>query len=1037
MAGPAAPAYVQTAVGPAYTRDGKAFVRDKTGAIKTVDAADVGRLLDEDANYQTVSAEDVAKRDVEIAHSSLGEKAKTFAESAAAGAVDVPLIPVRLGLRAGQSAAQAALGGERPKGVIDPDKLTGRAFVEGVAHDYGDASKTRDESQQADIDARYREESQARRETNSGTALAGQLAGQLPYAFAGPSAALGEAASGLGVGARLAAQGVGGALEGAGFGESQATDDAYIENKPLTAEKLMASMGWGALIGGVASVGLGAGSEAYSAGRGALKRAVSREAVSDEAAAAFTKRPTTAAAADPTDARIASAADSAGANPAARREAAQQEARKVVETAKAADPTDWRNFTKQATPEAQYLHRETVLNAASNETAQDLTNVLDRQRPIYDEIDDLQAKRSKIAEHLAADNVDETAVIGRAQQETADLRSRIAAMREDVQARQAALAPETPSGPLPKGKRGAAAPKMSSAEKALQEMDVIAADHEGRILGADAGADAVAEFDSMRRQLSRVWRTARGGNQAGAYEARTLMEPVAEFAKGEYNRAAQTLMDESFVGAKQAAAQKAVNNARVGAINGETFDLRPFVQRVGGDAGADFGGQVYVGNQDSIRGMLSELGPGGGGMRADQFSRFLDSQQKVFSAIKENYALSPGSATKLDELLASVDKMRGSVRAANDAATAVNRAKAAIEADQIGGGYLGKLVGSTLVGGIQGGVSGAAKGFARGALGGAGATLRLQENLATLASSEESRLAAWLEQKISKVSGTAGKGAAVVNRTASNVDSRVASAMDGFFGRIEQRAKQAAGAAEKPIAMARAAAAPTALKMFTEGDRPEDAYRKRTEQLLVMNQNLGQGVRDRTTQALGGLSETAPRLTQHVAVAASRATNYLIAHAPVPLRQPSVMQPGYRPVPSDLQIAEFAKRWAAVADPMTVLDDFEKGMVTYEQVDALKNVYPQLFRGIQVQALQRFQRLDAAGVPVPYQDRLQADLMFDLHGAGDPTLDAGFAIRVSGMQQAARQQQGKPHPRSKPLNVAKSYASESQAIGASLRGVTT
>lgn len=1030
------PAFVQTSVGPAYTRGDDAFVRDKTGAIKTVHANDVARLLDEDPEYQIATPEEVSRRDVEIARSTLPEKLKTFGESAVAGAVDVPLIPIRMGMRVGQGIARAATGAtETPEqlGLTNPDKLTGRAFVEGAVHDYGDQSEGADEA--------YRRASAERRGVNPGTATAGQLAGQLPWVFVGPGAAAGEAASGLGIAGRAAVRGATGAAEGAAFGESQATDDAYIENKPLTAEKLMASMGWGALIGGAASVGLGAAGEAYGIGKGAAKRALGREAVTDETAAALgqqsRQRAATAAAVDPTDARIAEAADSAGLNPAARREAAQQEAQKVVETAKAADPTDWRNFTKTATPEAQYLHRDTVLNAASNETARDLTSVLDRQAPIYNEIDNLQIKRGKIAEHLAADGVDETAVIGRAQQETAELRGRIAALREEVQARQASLAPEVKAGPAPKGARAAAAPKMSGAEKALQQMDVIAADHEARILGSKAGADAVSEFDSLRRELSKVARGTEQVARAGGYEANTLMAPVSQFARSEYDRAASALMDEGFVGARQASAQKAVNNARVGSINGERYDLRPFVTQVGSETGAHYGGQVFVGNQDAIRGMLSELGPGGGGMRADQFSRFVDSQGKVLEAIRENYALSPGVAKQLDESLASLQKMRGSVGAANDAAAAVNRAKAAIEAEQIGGGYVGNLLGSTLVGGLRGGVGGAAKGFARGALGGAGAALRLQQNLGTLASSEESKLAAWLEGKISKVTGTAGKGAAVVNRTAANVDTKVGASLDGFFGRLEQRAGKMGDAARRPVAIARTLAAPTALKMFMgDSKRPEEAYRQRTEQLLVMNQNLGSGIRDRTTQALGGIAETAPRLTQHVAVTASRATQYLLDHVPVPIRQPTVMSPGNRPKPSDLEIQQFAKRWAAVADPMTVLDDFQKGMVTYEQVDALKSVYPELFQDIRVKAMQGFQRLDAAGIPVPYNERLQADLMFDLNGAGDPTLDSGFALKVSGMMQQSQHQNSKPHGGGKPVNVAKSYMPESMAIGATLRGVS-
>lgn len=1053
MAGPAAPAYHQTPVGPVYTREGQAFLRDREGKIVTVAAGDAARLLDEDPNYFPVSAEDVASRDVEIARSTLGNRAAAFAENAVAGAVDVPLIPIRAGMRAGYALGGVArdLAGKEQltpeeAGLASPDRVTGRAAVEqGIG---GLAEATGSDQQEAGAIVRqYRQDARERRDVLPGTSGLGTVAGQLPYAFVGPGAALGQAAQGARLGVRLGAQALGGAVEGAAYGESQATDDAYIEDKPLTAEKLIASMGWGSLIGGAAGGGLGALGEGFGAARSRLGRSTAREAVSDESAQAFgasqREQAQTAAVQGGTDARIADAADSAGLNPAARREAARGEAQAIVNEAKAVDPTDWRGFTKNASNEAQYLHRDTVLRAASNETADGLTKVLDNLTPIYNDLDNLQIKRGRIAERLAEDNVDQTAVIGRAQQETAELRARIAAAREQTLALKTELATvggdAGPVAPLGKGK--GAKSKLSSAEIALNEMDSIARNHETRILQATNGADAIGEYDSLRRELAKVQRkTASAAPALGEYEARSLMGPIKDFAHDEYMRAAANLWDETWVGAKNAAAQKSVNNARVSSIRGERYDLQPFVVRVGDDADTAFGGQRFVGNQDAIKGLFESLGPGGGGARADQFARFVDSTEATLKAIRDNHAVGAAEMKRVDSALAELGKMRSGVNDATNAANKVNLAKAAIEADQIGGGILGRMVSSTALGGIEGGAKGAARGFARGLMGGAGPTLQLQARLGTLA--DESKLAAWLENKISKVSGTAGKGAAVVNQTASRIDTRVGSALDGYFDRVASVGKKSGmGAADsKTRGQLTSKLAPiatrTALQLFTGGKAPDAAYRERTEQLLAMDQNMGQGVRDRTTAALGGVSETAPRLTQHVAVTASRGVSYLLAHTPVPLRQPSVMQPSYRPIPSDLEIAEFAKRWAAVADPLTVLEDFQRGMVTYEQVDALKNVYPSLYRSIQVEALQRFQKLDQAGIPVPYQDRLQADLMFDLHGAGDPTLDPGFALKVSGMMQAAQQKNNSAPRGSKPVNVAKSYVSDSQAIGATLRGVS-
>lgn len=75
-----------------------------------------------------------------------------------------------------------------------------------------------------------------------------------------------------GVAGRVAAGAAGGAVEGAAFGGGQALSDAIIQDKPLTAEAFVASVGSGALYGGI----FGAGAEVATAAGSAVATGVKR-----------------------------------------------------------------------------------------------------------------------------------------------------------------------------------------------------------------------------------------------------------------------------------------------------------------------------------------------------------------------------------------------------------------------------------------------------------------------------------------------------------------------------------------------------------------------------------------------------------------------------------------------------------------------------------------------------------------------------------------------------------------------------------------
>jgi hypothetical protein len=103
-----------------------------------------------------------------------------------------------------------------------------------------------------------------------------EAVGAMPRAAAAAGEAVEGAVGGAlgeGLGARLAATGARGAVEGGLYGAGDAVSESAIENKPLTAESLIASVGPSAFFGGA----LGAGAEAaMGIGRAVLPKALEK-----------------------------------------------------------------------------------------------------------------------------------------------------------------------------------------------------------------------------------------------------------------------------------------------------------------------------------------------------------------------------------------------------------------------------------------------------------------------------------------------------------------------------------------------------------------------------------------------------------------------------------------------------------------------------------------------------------------------------------------------------------------------------------------
>lgn len=226
---------------------------------------------------------------------------------------------------------------------------------------------------------------------------------------------------------------------------------------------------------------------------------------------------------------------------------------------------------------------------------------------------------------------------------------------------------------------------------------------------------------------------------------------------------------------------------------------------------------------------------------------------------------------------------------------------------------------------------------------------------------------------------------------------------------------------------------PSALETFRGKEQSAaQAYEKRAQQLISLSQ--GMGLIEKTHAALGDLPSTAPRLSADIAGKASTAVAFLQSKLPSGTLAPTVIQPTRKAIPSDLEIAKFARYWTAATNPLSVFDELKHGTLTHEHVEAVQAVYPKLYEHMQTAAMDSLRKAATDGVMVPYQARLQMALLLNLGPEADPTLSPDLMVRIDEYMAAQKQQQA-PAPRGgKPVDIASRLRSGSEQMALNSTG---
>jgi len=211
---------------------------DRNGNVFDVGESGAQGAL-ESGRYKLATPEQVQKWDTRAERDTAVESLKAFGEGAGAALLDVAA-----GTR---NLLDAAKGEQSAKELAERGLMTGR---KGLGMLVGADEQVRQE---------YDEAARLRKEEHGFASGAGTFAGTALTALA-PGGVAAKGAQALGAGRALTAAAAG-VAEGAAIGVTEASEEAFFENRELTSEQLLAGMGWGAIIGGGVGYGLGKVSE--------------------------------------------------------------------------------------------------------------------------------------------------------------------------------------------------------------------------------------------------------------------------------------------------------------------------------------------------------------------------------------------------------------------------------------------------------------------------------------------------------------------------------------------------------------------------------------------------------------------------------------------------------------------------------------------------------------------------------------------------------------------------------------------------------
>lgn len=169
-------------------------------------------------------------------------------------------------------------------------------------------------------------------------------------------------------------------------------------------------------------------------------------------------------------------------------------------------------------------------------------------------------------------------------------------------------------------------------------------------------------------------------------------------------------------------------------------------------------------------------------------------------------------------------------------------------------------------------------------------------------------------------------------------------------------------------------------RLLSEEEPPKKSKKDIGQQLQKVQDKIGSIIFDpsKFETNIGKLTSSlrdggAPLISEHLSLGARRALEYLYGKIPKPPAPSSPFAPKITWEPSDWEINKFSQILQIAENPLSVLDEFARGTLTMNHMDALRSMFPTVARAIQKQ-IYEYASSDKAK-SLNYQDRLRLSLL--------------------------------------------------------------